>query len=312
MTKKNRKKILSIEQKLKKYTRRFYILLSFFIAFIAITAFYIYLNYDYLVFKHFISQHYIYTDALDTLYENQINRDVDGKYYKYFDNIVIATVTEKIRKINNDRYTYLYTPEQFTQYKQEEKEEAAASEFRVLNTNTSYIKITNFSDYTWEFMDSKASDIKKYPYLIIDMRSNYGGDIMAMNKMTNLFLPKGSVIAVDKMRMFNKTYRAKKGIPFDLEKIIILQDKNTASASEGFIVALKDNLDNVTLIGDKTFGKGIGQFTMPLKNGFAVKATTMLWYTPKGINIQGNGIEPDIYYQDQNIIDFAIEKLSES
>jgi hypothetical protein len=89
-------------------------LLAFFITFISIIAFYIYLNYDYLVFKHFISQHYIYTESLDKLYESQLNRDVDGKYYKYFDYIVVSSVTEKIREINNDKYTYLYTPEDVT------------------------------------------------------------------------------------------------------------------------------------------------------------------------------------------------------
>lgn len=308
--KKSRRNTLSVEEKLKIFKKRFYILLSLFIVFVSITAFYTYLNYDYLVFKHFISQHYIYTDSLDTLYENQLKRDVNGKYYKYFDNIVISTLTEKIRSTNNDRYTYLYTPEQFVQYKEEEKEEADASEFKILNENTAYIRITNFSKYTWEFFQSKSANIKEYPYLIIDMRSNYGGDIFIMNKMSDLFLPKGSIIATDKMRFFNKTYKAKKNNPLELEKIIILQDKNTASASEGFIVALKDNLNNVTLIGDTTFGKGIGQFTLPLKNGFAVKATTMLWYSPNNVNIHGAGIYPDIYHSGDDIITFSLEKLS--
>ena len=114
--------------------------MAFFIAFISVIAFYIYLNYDYLVFKHFISQHYIYTESLDKLYESQLNRDVDGKYYKYFDYIVVSSVTEKIREINNDKYTYLYTPEQYTRYKIEEKEEADASKFEIINDTTSYIK----------------------------------------------------------------------------------------------------------------------------------------------------------------------------
>ncbi|HOJ09231.1 MAG TPA: S41 family peptidase [Clostridiales bacterium] len=303
------KKILTVEEKLKKIKKRFAILLSFFIAFIAGTGFYIYLNYDYLVFKHFISHHYIYTDALETLYKNELKRDVSGRYFQYFDDLVISAVTEKIRKTNKDRYTYLYIPEQYKKYKEEEKEEASLSELKVLNENTVYIHITNFSTYTQKFLQNNVSEINKYPRLIIDLRSNYGGDTLAMNKMSDLFIPKGSVISVDKMRLFNKTYKAKKEKVIKNETIIILQDKNTASASENFIAALKDNLDNVTLIGDKTFGKGIGQFTIPLKKGFAVKATTMLWYTPKGINIQGKGIEPDIYYMDDDIIDFALDKL---
>jgi len=306
LPRKKKKLALSTEEKLKQLRKRYYILLGFFIIFVAVVACYAYLNYDYLVFKHFISQHYIYTDALDILYEDCLKTDINGKYYKYFDNIVIASVTEKIRQINQDRYTYLYTPEQYTQYKQEEKEEADESEFRILEDRTCYIKITNFSKYTWEFMKSHTSEMQKYPNLMIDLRGNSGGLINSMNKMAELFLPKGSIITIDRMRLFNRTYKSKNNSPLKPENIIILQDRNTASASEGFIAALKDNLDNVTLIGDTTYGKGIGQFTMPLRNGFAVKATTMLWYTPKDVNIHKKGIEPDIFYTDEDIIEFAL------
>jgi hypothetical protein len=309
LKRKGSKFAFSDEEKLIKYKKRFYMLLAVFIAFVAAVAYYIYLNYDYLVFKHFISQHYIYTDALDILYENHLDMNAKGNYYKYFDNIVIASVTGEIRQINQDRYTYLYTPEQYTQYKQEEKEEADESEFRILDDNTFYIKITNFSEYTWKFMKSNTPEMQKYPNLMIDMRSNSGGLIKFMNKMAELFLPKGSVIAIDRMRLFSKTYKSKNSSPLAPEKIIILQDKNTASASEGFIAALKDNLDNVVLIGDTTYGKGIGQFTMPLKNGFAVKATTMLWYTPNDVNIHKKGIDPDIYYTGEDIIDFALSSI---
>ena len=306
MPRKKKKLALSTEEKLKQLKKKYYILLGFFIIFAVAIGCYAYLNYDYLVFKHFISQHYIYTDALDILYEDYLKMDINGKYYKYFDNIVIASVTEKIRQINQDRYTYLYTPEQYTQYKQEEKEEADESEFRILDDRTCYIKITNFSKYTWEFMKSHTSEMQKYPNLMIDLRGNSGGLINSMNKMAELFLPKGSIITIDRMRLFNRTYKSKNNSPLKPENIIILQDRNTASASEGFIAALKDNLDNVTLIGDTTYGKGIGQFTMPLRNGFAVKATTMLWYTPKDVNIHKKGIEPDIFYTDEDIIEFAL------
>jgi len=306
LPRKKKKLALSTEEKLKQLKKKYYILLGFFIIFAVAIGCYAYLNYDYLVFKHFISQHYIYTDALDILYEDYLKMDINGKYYKYFDNIVIASVTEKIRQINQDRYTYLYTPEQYTQYKQEEKEEADESEFRILDDRTCYIKITNFSKYTWEFMKSHTSEMQKYPNLMIDLRGNSGGLINSMNKMAELFLPKGSIITIDRMRLFNRTYKSKNNSPLKPENIIILQDRNTASASEGFIAALKDNLDNVTLIGDTTYGKGIGQFTMPLRNGFAVKATTMLWYTPKDVNIHKKGIEPDIFYTDEDIIEFAL------
>ena len=304
-------KNLPIDKQLKRYKRRFRILLAVFVLFIAAVGFYAYLSYDYLVFKHFISHHYIYTDTLDQLYKDELKRDVKGRYFSYFDDMVISVVTRQIRSINGDRYTYLYTPENYKQTKIEEKEEAAQSEIKVLNDSTIYMRITNFSKYTKKFVYDNVDQLKKYPYLIIDLMDNYGGDIPAMVDISDLFVPKGSIIATDKMRIFNWVYKAKKDKILDFEKIIILQNNNTASASENMIAALKDNLDNVTLIGETTFGKGIGQFTMPLKRGFAVKATTLLWYTPAGENIQGKGIKPDINYTGNDILNYALLKLTE-
>lgn len=305
-----KKKKTNMETQLKKFKRKFYITLALLIIVIAAAGLYIYLNFDYLAFKHFISQHYIYTDTLDKLYQKEIKRDVRGRYYSYFDDVAISIVTREIRKINNDRYTYLYIPEHYKKSKQEEKEDALKSRFEVLNEKTAYLYLTNFSKYTKEFVYDKLDEMKKYPYLIIDLRDNYGGDIEVMTHISDIFLPKGSIVAVDKMRIINWTYKAKKDKLADFEKIIILQNKNTASASENLILALKENLDNVTLIGTTTFGKGIGQYTLPLRRGFAVKATILLWYSPDGNNIQGKGIRPDIPYSGDDIVHFALKKLN--
>ena len=305
------KKNMSIEDQLKKYRRKFIISTSFLVVVIAVLGVLVYLNYDYLAFKYFISRHYIYTDALDELYKQEIKRDVKGKYFSYFDNVAISTFTKRIREINNDKYTYLYTPESYKQYKQEEKEEALASEIKVLDSETIYLHLTNFSKYTLEFVRDNAEQLKKYPYIVIDLRDNYGGEIDAMVKISGMFLPKNSKVAVDKMRLFDWTYKSKGNKTFDYKGIAILQNKNTASSSENLIAALHDNLDNVVLLGETTFGKGIGQYTLPLKRGFAVKATILLWYTPAGINIQGKGIEPDIPYTSEDIIEFSVKTLKE-
>lgn len=304
-------KNFTAEQQIKKYKRRFYIVLLLLIAFLASTGFYIYLNYDYLAFKHFIAQNYIYTDTLDEIYKNELKRDVKGKYYSYFDNLVISIVTKYIRQANNDRYTYLYIPENLKKYKEEEKKEALQSEIKVLNERTVYLHLTNFSKYTDEFVMENLERLKHYPYLIIDLRNNYGGDIDAMSHISDVFLPKGKIIATDRMRLFDRVLKARSNEMLRYEKIIILQNKNTASASENLIAALKENLDNVTLIGETTFGKGIGQFTLPLKRGFAVKATVLLWYTPTGKNIHGKGIAPDITYTGGDMLQLALSRLSD-
>lgn len=304
-----KKKSLTIEEQLKKYKNRFRILFSLFLLFIALTGVYIYMNYDYLAFKHFIAQNYIYTDSLDEMYKTELKLDPKGKYYSHFDDFVISVVTKYIRETNKDRYTYLFIPENLKKYKAEEKQEAALSEIKALNQKTVYLHLTNFSKYTQKFIFDNIDKLKGYPYLIIDLTDNYGGDIDAMARISDVFLPKGDIIATDRMRLFNRVIKAKNNDMLKFEKILILQGKNTASASENLIAALKDNLENVELIGERSFGKGIGQFTLPLKNGYAVKATVLQWYTPKNINIQGKGIDPDVPYTGENILDFALSRL---
>lgn len=304
-----KKNNLSIEQQLSIYKRRFRVSLVLSLLIIAALLSYIYLNFNLLAFKHLISNHYMHTKTLDDLFLKELGIDPKGRYYLYFDNLAISIITKRIRQENNDRYTYLYTPEALKKSLEEEKEEALKSELKILNDKTIYLRLTNFSRYTKNFLLSNVEDMKKYPFLIIDLRDNYGGDVFAMSAMADVFLPKGKIIAVDKMRMFNWTYKSKKNQKLNFEKIIILQNSNTASAAENFTLSLKDNLENLTTIGEKTFGKGIGQFTLPLRQGYAVKATVMKWYSPKDYNIHQIGITPDIFYTKEDIIDFAVKQL---
>lgn len=300
------KKILTIEEQLKKAKKRFYILLSVFLAFIALTGVYIFLNYDYLAFKHFFSSFYIYTDSLDEVFEKELKQDVKGDYYAYLDDLAITLVTKRIREENNDRYTYLYTPESLKKSLINEKREAQQSEIKILDDKTVYLKLTNFSTYTLDFMEKGLDKLKSRRNLIIDLRDDPGGDIDVMVDISGMFLPRKSVVATDKLKLFKIVYKAKSSHSLTYDKIVILQNKNSASASENMIAALNDNLDNVTLVGEKTFGKGIGQYTLPLKRGFAVKATILQWFTPNDINIQGNGIEPEIEYSGEDIIEYAL------
>jgi C-terminal peptidase prc len=158
-------------------------------------------------------------------------------------------------------------------------------------------------------MKNNLDKLKSRKNLIIDLRDNLGGDIDAMVDMSGFFLPERTVIATDRFRFWKQVYRSGRNQPLKYQKIIILQNKNTASASENMIAALNDNLENVELIGSETFGKGIGQFTLPLKRGYAVKATILQWFTPKGVNIQGNGIDPEIEYTRDDIVQFALERI---
>lgn len=303
------KKIQTSEELAVRYKKRYHAVLAVLVAFVALTAFYLYLNYDYLAFKHFITSTYIYTDTLDDVFSKELSEDVNGKYFSNFDDMVISVVTKRIRDEKGDRYTYLYTPEHLDRVQTEEKVEASSSEIKELSEKTVYLRITNFSKYTLSFMKDNIERLKGRENIIIDLQGNLGGDIDAMVDMSSMFLPKKAVVATDKFRFWNIVYRSNKNQSLIYKKIVILQNEYSASSSENMIAALRENLDNVELIGSKTFGKGIGQFTLPLKRGYAVKATILKWFTPKGTNIQGKGIDPDIEYTSDDIIQFALDRI---
>ena len=268
-------------------------------------------NYNYLVFKVMIAGNYIFTDTLDKLYEDALGKENFKGYYRNFDDVVISAVTEKIRSYNQDRYTYLYTPQNYKLSKDVEKADAATAKIQELTPDTVYMILPNISDGTKNFVMSNRQTLAKYKNLVLDLRSNYGGLLADFYKMADLFTSRGEILGYEKYRIRLLTHPVKSSgnnyLKFD--KIIILQDKNTASAAEGLILALKGNLSGVTTIGEKTFGKGIGQVTIPLIGGFAAKATVLLVSGPKDNSIHKIGIEPDIAYTGDDIIGEALRQL---
>jgi len=306
---KKEKKTLSPEELAVRYKKRYRRVLAVLVVIVVLTGLYVYLNYDYLAFKHFITSTYIYTDTLDAVFEKELAKDVEGRYFTNFDDMVISVVTRRIREEKGDKYTYLYTPEHLQRVRTEEKEEASESEIKELTDKTIYLRLTNFSKYTRKFMKDNMERLRGRENIIIDLRGNLGGDIDAMVAISSMFLPKKSVIATDEFRFWRRVYRSNQNQPLEYKKIVILQDEYSASSTENLIAALNDNLDNVELIGTRTFGKGIGQFTLPLKRGYAVKATILKWFTPRGINIHEKGIEPDIEYTAEDIVQYALERI---
>ena len=281
------------------------------IIFMSATGFLIYANYDYLAFKYLMTRQYIYTDTLDKIYDKYLKINPEGNYMKYFDDLVIALSTIGITFENKDKYTYLYIPETYAAYKSYTKDKGLQTETYELDDKTLYMCLTNFSTFSSDMVKKNLDTMKQYDNIIIDLRNNSGGRVDIMQKISSYFLPKGDIIAKTQYRnkLTVQKSRTKQILTYD--NIIILQSSSTASASENLIVALKENLDNVTLIGETTFGKGIGQMTIPLKEGYAVKATTLQWLSPKGNNIHETGINPDIPYTGPNSIDFALEYLKE-
>ena len=135
--------------------------------------------------------------------------------------------------------------------------------------------------------------------LVLDLRDNPGGYVFTAKKMIDEFLKEDQLILITKNKSGKeeKTYSTEKG-NFEDGRIYILINQNTASASEIIAGALQDN-DRGTIVGRRSFGKGLVQREMALGDGSAVRLTIAKYYTPTGRSIQrpyGEGNE--IYYQD--------------
>lgn len=130
--------------------------------------------------------------------------------------------------------------------------------------------------------------------IILDMRNNPGGFLVVSVDIASWFLPAGEVVARERFadgteEIYRSSgYRLLQDVP-----MVVLINEGSASASEIVAGALRD-LRGIKLIGVKTFGKGSVQEVEPLPDGSSLKLTIAKWLTPKGMEINGTGLEPDI------------------
>ncbi len=161
--------------------------------------------------------------------------------------------------------------------------------------NVGYIKIETFSATTSNQVKEKIENFSdKVKSIVIDLRNNTGGYLNAAYEISDLFIEKGKIIYQLKDRE-NKvfSYPAKNNALRKFDKIVIIINEYSASASEVVTLALKENL-NATVVGTKSYGKGTVQETKILSSGAMVKYTSSYWLSPNGNTINKIGIIPDI------------------
>ena len=173
----------------------------------------------------------------------------------------------------------------------------------MVDKNTGYIKISQFAQTTYrEFMEAieklKSKGARK---LILDLRGNGGGIMEAAIRIADQFLDEGQLIVYTegRTRPRENEFATSRGILKD-DRLVILIDETSASASEILAGAIQDN-DRGLLIGRRTFGKGLVQEEMRFNDGSALRLTVARYYTPTGQSIQKpyeNGRED--YYHDLN------------
>ncbi len=195
----------------------------------------------------------------------------------------------------------------------------------MLKDNIGYMRITTFDMQTEEDFKAAYKDLKNQGMksLVIDLRYNPGGIIDATVGISDMFMGEG-VVTYTKTKAGEVEYFKSDKNAEDIP-IVLLINEGSASASEIMAGALKDT-QRATLIGTKSFGKGIVQRVQRFGNdGEGIKMTVSEYFTPNGINIHGIGIEPDIeialpedakgygpdFYDTDNQLQKAVEVLKQ-
>ena len=186
---------------------------------------------------------------------------------------------------------------------------------KMLEGGIGYLRLTQFGDNVYPDMKKALEGLqaKGMKALILDLRSNPGGELGQSIKIASMFIEKGKIVST-KQKKGEETVYSREGKYFGNFPMVVLINGGSASASEIVSGALKD-YKRATLIGEKTFGKGSVQTLLPLPDGDGIKITIAKYYTPNGISIDGTGIEPDKKVEDKDyylISDGTITNIDEN
>jgi carboxyl-terminal processing protease len=162
--------------------------------------------------------------------------------------------------------------------------------------NIALLRVSRFGDDTHTEFNTAIQNLQKQGAkgLILDLRNNPGGLLSEAVDLSGYFLPAGTTVVQEEDAQGNKTQlRAKGNAVFKDIPIVILINQGSASAAEILAGALRDNRENVRLVGETSFGKGSVQELIPVSKDTSVKITIARWLTPKGNQINQVGITPD-------------------
>ena len=165
---------------------------------------------------------------------------------------------------------------------------------KMIDDNIGYIELPSFDEDTSTEFKNKVGELQEQgaKSLIIDLRNNGGGIVDEATKIADYMLEKGDTIitTIDNKENEETTYSTSN--PIYTMPIVILVNKNSASASEILVCSMQDN-ERAKIVGTTTYGKGVIQTLLSLTDGSGLKITTQEYYTPKGNKINKKGIEPD-------------------
>lgn len=169
--------------------------------------------------------------------------------------------------------------------------------------NVGYIRIAEFDAVTYDQYREALEDLESQGMekLIVDLRSNPGGNLDTVCDILDLMLPEGLIVYTEDKNGEREEYTSDEEHQFD-KPLVVMMNGYSASASEIFAGAIQDyGLGQI--VGTQSYGKGVVQSIFDLQDGTSVKLTIAEYFTPNGRSIDGEGITPDVeveYQYDEN------------
>lgn len=173
--------------------------------------------------------------------------------------------------------------------------EVRSVEHKMLSDGIGYLRLATFNESTSDMLKDALADLRKQGLraLILDLRNNAGGGLDVCIRAASQFIGNGPVVYIQERGQERQARKAANGSSRFTLPLVVLTNIGTASAAEILAGAIQDT--NIgTLVGAKTFGKGLVQTVVPLRDGSALVLTTARYFTASGRDIDRKGIEPDI------------------
>lgn len=166
--------------------------------------------------------------------------------------------------------------------------------YKVLENQIGYISISEFDSVPGAQFAKALKQLQKKNIegLVVDLRNNPGGSLSTVCDILDSILPKGLIVYTKDKNGKKEEYTSDEKHRLNLPMSVLVNGQS-ASASEIFAGAVQD-YGKAEIIGTQTYGKGVVQNLFDLKDGTCVKLTTSEYFTPKGRNIDGKGITPDV------------------
>ncbi len=198
--------------------------------------------------------------------------------------------------------------------------QAQTIEYEMRDDKIGYIEVSEFDLVTYAQYEDALTDLEGEGMkgLIVDLRNNPGGNLKTVCDMLDLMLPEGLIVYTEDKEGNREEMESDEESQFHLP-MVVLMNGNSASASEIYAGAIQD-YGIGKIVGTQSYGKGVVQQIFDLKDGTCVKLTIAEYFTPKGRNINGTGITPDVeveYEKNEedpeadNQLDKAVEVLKE-